>query len=195
MCRPTVPPFSSNSCKYYYRASGNWLGSWSVGKPTQVDGQDKVLVFVWKIFSNEDKSWSWSKKTVVDELWDHRAITQHCCGCSGRHMVTISSLRAPTRLIGTIHRQKLLCGKFAFPPGRVPAMPDFPLKKERRHGIETLDLPNNYFKTHLFLPHSGPTCNFNLIWNLACLEHASWATKWLYYWVEIHPLTRLTWNL
>ena len=36
------------------------------------------------------------------------------------------------------------------------------------------------------LPQSGPTCNFNLSWNIACLEHASWATKWLDYWGEIH---------
>ena len=42
------------------------------------------------------------------------------------------------------------------------------------------------------LPHSGPTCNFNLSWNLACLEHASWATKWLYYWGVIHHIACAT---
>ena len=41
------------------------------------------------------------------------------------------------------------------------------------------------------LPHSGPTWNFNLSLNLACLEHASWATNWLDYWGEIHPPTTL----
>ena len=29
-------------------------------------------------------------------------------------------------------------------------MHDFPLKKKRKHGIRTLDLPNNKFKLHLF---------------------------------------------
>ena len=31
------------------------------------------------------------------------------------------------------------------------------------------------------LPHSGPTWNFSLSWNLACLGHKSWAIKWIDY--------------
>ena len=40
--------------------------------------------------------------------------------------------------------------------------------------------------TTIIIARLGTTCNFNLSSNLACLEHASWATKWLDYWGEIH---------
>ena len=31
------------------------------------------------------------------------------------------------------------------------------------------------------MPYSGPTWDFNFVCNLAKLQLASWATKWLYY--------------